>query len=498
MGTQNSRLQEAEAKTNSSLSQSDLSSTLEDFTPQKPLPNGTVHRTQGHELELCQKLQKQQLEDQVRTDGSMSMNSGNISSSGNVSNGNMSSTPVSSASDADIERHGTRKKTRTKVHHLSMFDMIPNGLVIKIFSYLSTTELCKCTQVCRLWYHLSWEPTLWRTIKLNSYSINVDKALRILTKRLCRETPNVCLTVQKIVLSGCEQLTDRGLFVIAKRCPELQKLELSGCAYISNEALFEVISRCPHLDYLDISGCHQITCIDLSLEASLNVCPLHGKRIQIRHLDMTDCYGLEDAGLKIIASNCTDLVNLYLRRCVRVTDLGVQFVASYCTMLRELSVSDCYRITDYALRDIARSNPRLRYLSVAKCDLVTDIGVRYIAKYCYKIRYLNVRGCEQVTDVAMEHLARNCQRLRSLDIGKCTAITDAGLIIVAANCMGLRRLSIKSCLGITDKGILALAKCCPDLQQLNIQDCNLTLEAYHAVKRQCKRCIIEHTNPAFY
>ncbi|XP_077993836.1 F-box/LRR-repeat protein 7-like [Glandiceps talaboti] len=495
MGTNSSRLQDAEGKTNSSQSQSDLSSTtFDDFTPHKPLPNGTlgVHK-QHAQLHHAEQLQRQ---DHIRTDGSLSANSGNISSSGNVSNENMSSTPVSS--DADIERLGTRKKTRTKVHQPSMFDRMSDGLIIKIFSYLSTVDLCKCKEVCRLWYHLSWEPTLWRTIKLSGRTVDTDRALRILTKRLCRETPYVCLNVQRIVLSGCEQLTDVGLYAIAKRCPELQHLELAGCYYINNEALFEVISRCPHLDYLDITGCPQITCIDLSLEASLKVCPLHGKRIRIRHLDMTDCYALEDAGLKIIASNCIELVNLYLRRCSRVSDLGVQYVANYCTVLRELSVSDCHRITDHALREVARLNARLRYLSIAKCDMITDVGIKYIAKYCYKVRYLNLRGCEFVTDVAMEHLARNCQRLRSLDIGKCTAITDSGLILVAANCMGLRKLSLKSCPGISDKGILTLAKCCPELQQLNIQDCNLTLEAYRAVKRQCKRCIIEHTNPAFY
>ena len=38
---------------------------------------------------------------------------------------------------------------------------------------------------------------------------------------------------------------------------------------------------------------------------------------------MTDCYALDDAGLQIIASYCSQLVHLYLRRCSRVTDIGV-------------------------------------------------------------------------------------------------------------------------------------------------------------------------------
>lgn len=39
-----------------------------------------------------------------------------------------------------------------------------------------------------------------------------------------------------------------------------------------------------------------------------------GKQIFLRHLDMTDCFALDDAGLQIIASYCSQLVFLYLRR----------------------------------------------------------------------------------------------------------------------------------------------------------------------------------------
>ncbi|XP_002740625.1 F-box/LRR-repeat protein 7-like [Saccoglossus kowalevskii] len=483
MGVNSSRQLHGEANTNSSLSHSDLSTaTIDEVAPTKSIPNGRVNHG-----------------DHFPVDRDLSMNSG-IASNGHLSSGNVSSTdpPSSTASDTGIEKRATRKKTRIKVGEKCIFDTLSDVLIVKIFSYLTTLDICKSSQVCRMWYHLSWQPLLWRQIKLQGNFINIDRALRVLTKRLCRQTPYVCLTVERIILSGCERLTDRGLYEISRRCPELQHLELSFCYQITNDALFEVISKCPHLDYLDISGCPQITCIDLSLEASLHACPLHGKRIRIRYLDMTDCYALEDAGLQIIASNCIELVNLYLRRCVNISDVGVQYVATHCTALRELSISDCHRITDYALREVAKLNTRLRYLSVAKCEHVTDVGVRYIAKYCFKIRYLNVRGCYQITNLSMEHLARNCQRLRSLDVGKCTAISDVGLSKVAANCMSLRRLSIKSCTSITDKGISALSKCCPDLQQLNIQECNLSLEAYRAIKRECKRCIIEHTNPAFY
>lgn len=111
-------------------------------------------------------------------------------------------------------------------------------------------------------------------------------------------------------------------------------------------------------------------------------------------------------------------------------------------------------------------------------------------------RYLNVRGCEAVSDDALEVIARSCTKLRALDIGKCD-VTDRGLRLISHHCPNLRKLSVKSCEMITDEGIQIIAYYCRGLQQLNVQDCPITLDGYRIVKKFCKRCIIEHTNPGF-
>ncbi|CAH1772716.1 unnamed protein product [Owenia fusiformis] len=400
--------------------------------------------------------------------------------------------------DADLEdtermiRSGVKKK---RSRH-SQFDRLPDDVIVKIFANLSSDELSRCSLVNRRWYNLAWEPSLWKTIKLSNVELPIDKALRSLTKRLSYDTPTVCVMVEKIVLNGCDKLTDKGLHYIAKRCVELRHLELQGCTTISNRAIFEVVSRCVNLEYLNLQGCSSITCISLTPEAAMQTTQ-NGRQIFLRHLDMTDCYDLEDAGLQIIASHCTKIQHLYLRRCVRITDLGIQYVASYCSNLREFSVSDCRKITDFGMRELSKLENNLRYLSVAKCDKVSDVGIKYIAKHCKKLRYLNVRGCEAVSDDSLDLLAQNCTRLKSLDVGKCD-ITDEGLHILANFCSHLRKLSLKSCDAITNDGILAIAKTCKGLQQLNIQDCHVTVDAYKAVKKHCKKCIIEHTNPGFY
>ncbi|KAJ8418701.1 hypothetical protein AAFF_G00002000 [Aldrovandia affinis] len=389
-------------------------------------------------------------------------------------------------------------KSRRLKDQQAPIDLLPDHAFLQIFSHLPTNQLCRCARVCHRWYNLAWDPRLWRTIRLAGDLLNADRSLRVLTRRLCQDTPNVCLMLETVVVSGCRRLTDRGLHMVAQCCPELRRLEVAGCYNVSNEAVFEVVSRCPNLEHLDVSGCSKVTCISLTREVSVKLSPMHGQQISIRYLDMTDCFALEDEGLHTIAAHCTQLTHLYLRRCVRLTDEALRYLVIYCPAVRELSVSDCRFVSDFGLREIAKLEGRLRYLSVAHCGRITDVGLRYVAKYCSRLRYLNARGCEGLTDHGLEHLAKNCPKLKSLDIGKCPLVSDAGLELLALNCFNLKRLSLKSCESITGRGLQVVAANCFDLQLLNVQDCDVPLEALRFVKRHCKRCIIEHTNPAFF
>ncbi|XP_068237879.1 F-box/LRR-repeat protein 7 isoform X1 [Palaemon carinicauda] len=383
-----------------------------------------------------------------------------------------------------------------RVGRSSPFDKMSDELVVRILSFLPTNSVCQCARVCRRWYVLAWDPRLWSTISLASDGIHADRAIKQITRLLARDSGG-CVHVEKVILNSCSRLTDRGLSLIGRRCPELRHLEIKGCINVTNIGIFELVTQCVNLEHLDVTGCHQITCIHLTQQGAMEPEPMHSRQLYLQYLDMTDCYALEDQGLKVIVKNCPQLLHLYLRRCHNITDTGVKHIASYCLMLREVSVSDCVQITDFGMYELAKLGPNLRYLSVAKCDQISDAGIKQIARHCYKLRYLNVRGCEAVSDDSMEMVARSCPRLRALDIGKCD-VTDNGMKLISEHCPNLKKLSVKSCDMITDCGVQYIAYYCRGLQQLNIQDCQVTIEGYRTVKKYCRRCIIEHTNPGFF
>ncbi|KAH8346973.1 hypothetical protein KR059_003643 [Drosophila kikkawai] len=372
-----------------------------------------------------------------------------------------------------------------------LFDRLPDEAVVKIFSWLDSCELCNVARVCRRFEHLAWRPVLWKVISLRGEHLNGDKTLKMIFRQLCGQSCNgACPEVERVMLGDGCRITDKGLQLLTRRCPELTHLQLQTCVDVSNQALVEALTKCSNLQHLDVTGCSQVS----SISPNPHVEP--PRRLLLQYLDLTDCMAIDDMGLKIVVKNCPQLVYLYLRRCIQITDAGLKFVPSFCVSLKELSVSDCLNITDFGLYELAKLGAALRYLSVAKCERVSDAGLKVIARRCYKLRYLNARGCEAVSDDSITVLARSCPRLRALDIGKCD-VSDAGLRALAESCPNLKKLSLRSCDMITDRGVQCIAYYCRGLQQLNIQDCPVSIEGYRAVKKYCKRCIIEHTNPGF-
>ena len=148
-----------------------------------------------------------------------------------------------------ITEYGLKRK-----HKRSHFDLLPDDIIVKIFQHLTTDQLCRCARACLRWYNLVWDPILWTTIHINDSTVDVDRALRVLTRRLSHETPTVCAIVEKINLNGCSKLTDKGLYTIARRCSELRHLDVQGCVHITNIALFEVVSNCVNMEHLNVAG----------------------------------------------------------------------------------------------------------------------------------------------------------------------------------------------------------------------------------------------------
>lgn len=163
-----------------------------------------------------------------------------------------------------IENGIFKGKTRP-IYRNNYFALLPDNVILKIFSWLTTVDLCLCAQVCHRFHNIVWTPSMWKCILLKG-SISGDKALRTIFIKLSPNlndsiastssaaTIDLCSTIERIFVSDGARLTDKGLIMLARRAPELTHLQIQGCAQITNTALAEFISRAHNLQHLDVTG----------------------------------------------------------------------------------------------------------------------------------------------------------------------------------------------------------------------------------------------------
>ena len=180
-----------------------------------------------------------------------------ITSSNQCGQSQISSLSSASSSPNLVIKNRKQQRPPSRCQTISQFDRLPDNCVIKVLSYLSSNQLVKCSRISRRFYFLAWEPELWSDIVLEGgYQIDTDLALKTIIRLLSRNAglPNKQHSLNSLVLNGCQTLTDRGLAIVARRCPQLTKLEIQYCTNITNGGLMDLVTKCPLLDHLDVTG----------------------------------------------------------------------------------------------------------------------------------------------------------------------------------------------------------------------------------------------------
>lgn len=57
------------------------------------------------------------------------------------------------------------------------------------------------------------------------------------------------------------RISDKGLQLLMRRCPELTHLQLHGCVNITNQALKDVLTKCSNIQHLDVTGKMELSII---------------------------------------------------------------------------------------------------------------------------------------------------------------------------------------------------------------------------------------------
>lgn len=159
---------------------------------------------------------------------------------------------------------------------------MPPEILIAIFSKLSSpADMLNCMLVCRGWaancVGILWHrPSCNNWDNLKSVAATVGKSRSLfayseLIKRLNMSalTEDVsdgtvvpftqCKRIERLTLTNCSKLTDKGVSDLIEGNRHLQALDVSELRSLTDHTIFAVSRNCPRLQGLNISGCVKVT-----------------------------------------------------------------------------------------------------------------------------------------------------------------------------------------------------------------------------------------------
>lgn len=154
-------------------------------------------------------------------------------------------------------------------------------------------------------------------------------------------------------LRDCFRLTDAGLHWLTtavaggggggggESCDSLTSLDLSGCDQITDRGVASLAFHLPHLEQLHLKGCTRVTSESIAL----------------------------------LAHHCRDLKILNLQGCVRVDDVAIGHLTHHCALLEVINLQGCYRVTDASLFAIMHSCANLKSLDIRRCSGISHTAM---------------------------------------------------------------------------------------------------------------------------
>ena len=171
---------------------------------------------------------------------------------------------------------------------------LPDSLITRLLSHLSSTDLVRLSSTCRRLARLVWPPELWTNILLADERLDVDRAIRSILARLVwgpraggREEPlRGAVSVLTVRLGGSARLTDRTLALLARNCPSLTRLDLQRCRNVTNGGILDLMTRCSGIQHLDLTG----NCADGSIQPLMDTTLYKAVKIQSSRLILIDIF----------------------------------------------------------------------------------------------------------------------------------------------------------------------------------------------------------------
>ena len=343
-------------------------------------------------------------------------------------------------------------ESESTLRHVQTAEILkfPDNVLLLVFSHLDTTSLIRASKVCKKWYALAKDGSLWRKLDIRS----IPKPLS--QKSLWR--------------------LSRARFTVA-----LRELHLRGSVgptraildSITLPFLDDLKRRCPNLTELTLEN------YDLR-QIAISILPA-----QLSYLSLKDsmiAHGWFES-LKNNTFNMEKLKYLDLSNCTAISNTDLEAL-SYLTNLQTLLLYNCYRISARGIPTIAANLNALTHLDVACCPGINDVALHYFGRNLKELKKLNLRFCHHITDSGIASLVYGAKNLEHLDLFSCHEVTNGSLKNIAKYSKNLRYLDVRSC-KVTSEEVMALDSALPQCNIIYVEAMAVGTMP-HYIEHQCE------------
>ncbi|KAL2140558.1 hypothetical protein VTI28DRAFT_3613 [Corynascus sepedonium] len=266
--------------------------------------------------------------------------------------------------------------------------------------------------------------TLHTLLKTNAKLAHLNlTGLPAVNNATCKIVANSCPQLETFNVSWCKHMDARGIKFVVESCPKLRDIRAGEIKGFHNTDVAEAIFHTNNLERLVLAGCDDLT--DTALQIMIHgVDPeidyLTGRPMvpprKLRHLDLTRCLRLTDAGVKALGHAVPNLEGLQLSGVTSLTDAALEPILASTPRLTHLELEDIAELTNSLLSQHLAKSPctaRLEHLSVSYCENLSDVGMLPVMRVCTRLRSVfmdNTRVSDLVLAEAAAMVRSRCSR----------------------------------------------------------------------------------------
>lgn len=263
--------------------------------------------------------------------------------------------------------------------------LLPDGILILVFSHLNVCELMRLRAVSLHWQRLlTTSPKICQYLDLSLFNRKVTN--KALTDDIC---PFVGRRARTIDISNCFHITDEGFAALANQCgPNVNCWRMKSVWDITANAVLEMANGAKLLEEVDLSNCRKVS--DNLLARIVGWVVTEPNPAQARLIQKQQQSSLMPPVGTIVG----------------------------CPNLKRLTLSYCKHVTDRSMAHLAvHAHARLESIDLTRCTTITDGGFQHWSIYKFaKLQRLILADCTYLTDNAIVYLTNAAKGLRELDL----------------------------------------------------------------------------------